>query len=278
MPLSRALMVAGILQALANFTFSWLAGSASTTRRCARDLDGEFHQPSARSCSSPICRRLHEPAIPRRNSPCSPSLRSAHRACVTGFVAAAGWIVFFMLCAAPPSRLLLWSEGALRDRAEREARRGVRRPGSDLAAVIGPMQQRLALPGRQKRPPLAIALDLPDVPAHRLPALDLPPVLLRHAAPEIIAAIPLEPAARIIGMKPAFVAPDRSGWLASTPKKLSEQSRCSGQAWRQQTSLRETLARIGHVLAAEHAEPQHLAGVIRLELRIEMRPVGAVSS
>src|ERR1700679_3118040 len=69
---------------------------------------------------------------------------------------------------------------------------------SNLAAVVRPMQQRLAL----ARPAgmvagVAIAFDLAGVGADRLPALDLPRVV-GDAAAKVIAAIPLEPAARVV--------------------------------------------------------------------------------
>src|SRR6476620_7058849 len=81
---------------------------------------------------------------------------------------------------------------------------------SDLAAVISPVQERLPLPraaGQVTR--LAVPLDLPDMPAYGFPSLDLPPVFGRHAAAHIVAAIPMEPAARIIGVKPSLATPDR---------------------------------------------------------------------
>src|SRR5690606_18057677 len=95
-------------------------------------------------------------------------------------------------------------------RGRRPSRRRRVSRASKLAAVIGPMQQRLALTlaageiaGR------AIGFDLRHMPADRLPAIDLAAVLLGHAPPPVIAAIPLEPAARIVGMDPAFLPPDR---------------------------------------------------------------------
>jgi hypothetical protein len=42
--------------------------------------------------------------------------------------------------------------------------------------------------------------DLSDVPFDLLPAPDLPRVFFRHAAPHIVAAVPLEPTARIIAV------------------------------------------------------------------------------
>jgi hypothetical protein len=63
-----------------------------------------------------------------------------------------------------------------------------------------------------------------------------------------------------------------SGWLASTPKKLSAQSRRFGESFAPANQpLREFAAAIGHVLAAEDAEAEHLARrELRLELRIEV--------
>src|SRR5262245_58891888 len=81
---------------------------------------------------------------------------------------------------------------------------------SELAAVVGPLQQRLPLPraaGQVAR--LTVPLDLPDVPAPCLPSSDLPPVFIEQAAAHVVAAIPLEPAARVVGVDPALVAPHR---------------------------------------------------------------------
>ena len=60
---------------------------------------------------------------------------------------------------------------------------------------------------------LAIALDLADMAAHCFPALDLAGVLVGDAAAHVVAAIPLEPAARIVAEDPALLAPLRQ-WLA----------------------------------------------------------------
>src|SRR5579859_2757382 len=81
---------------------------------------------------------------------------------------------------------------------------------SDLPTVVGPMEQRLAL----TRPAsvvsrVAVALYLPDVPAYRLPAPDLSPVLIRDSPAHVIAAVPLEPASGIVRMQPSLLAPDR---------------------------------------------------------------------
>src|SRR5262249_35458642 len=87
---------------------------------------------------------------------------------------------------------------------------GLRCSGLDLPAVVRPVQQRLALAlAAQEIARLAVALDLAHVATDRLPAPDLAAVLVRHAAPHVVAAVPLEPAARIIAMDPALAAPLR---------------------------------------------------------------------
>ena len=57
---------------------------------------------------------------------------------------------------------------------------------SDFAAVVGPMQQCLALAGPAEQiARFAVLLHLADMAADRLPALDLAAVLLRHAAAHV---------------------------------------------------------------------------------------------
>ena len=80
-------------------------------------------------------------------------------------------------------------------------------PNLKLSGIISPVQQRLALPapavlvtGR------AVLLDLGDMACHGQPAFDLAFVVCTAPA-HVVAAIPLEPTARIIGMDPAFGAP-----------------------------------------------------------------------
>src|SRR5476649_585640 len=82
------------------------------------------------------------------------------------------------------------------------------RPASDFPAVVGPVQQGLALPrptGAVAR--VAVHLDLADVARHRLPTLDLAVVFERQPAAEIVTAIPLEPAARVVLPDPALAPP-----------------------------------------------------------------------
>ena len=95
---------------------------------------------------------------------------------------------------------------------------------SNRPAVVGPMQKRLPLPlpaGEVAR--LAMALNLAHVAAHRLPAFDLPGILARDTAAHIIAAVPLKPAARVVGINPSLLAPDRQR-LAGIDTKIIQRA------------------------------------------------------
>src|SRR5690349_6031878 len=117
------------------------------------------------------------------------------------------------------------------------------------------MQERLALPraaGQVAR--LAVPLDLPDMPAYGLPSPDLAPVFGRHAAAHVVAAIPLEPAARIIGVKPSLAAPDRQRLTGVDAEEIERAVAPVGRELRaREPALGKFLAGIRHVLAAEHA-------------------------
>ena len=80
------------------------------------------------------------------------------------------------------------------------------------------MQQSLALAsatGEVTR--LAVMLNLAHVPLHGFPTADLTLVLFRYASTQVVPAVPLEPAARVVRMHP-FLRHTDSGWLAFTPK------------------------------------------------------------
>src|SRR3954452_24858829 len=111
------------------------------------------------------------------------------------------------------------------------------------------MQQCLALAGAAEQiARLAILLHLPDMPADRLPALDLTAVFLRHAAAQGVAAVPLEPAARIVAVQPALLLPDRQR-LACVDTEVIERAvpvpLCELGAF--EPACRKLLAAIGHV-------------------------------
>src|SRR3974390_65874 len=134
------------------------------------------------------------------------------------------------------------------------------------------MQQRLPLARAAHRiPGLAVFPDLLDVTPHRLPALDLARVFLRHAAAHVIAAVPLKPAARIIGVNPTFLPPFGQR-LARVEAEIIERAVTAfrGKFRAREPTRGKLLATVGHVLAAEDAEPKHLfRRQVRLELRIE---------
>lgn len=91
-----------------------------------------------------------------------------------------------------------------------------------LAAVVSPMEQGLALAratGQVAR--LAVADDLPDVTPYGSPALNLAGILFGQSPADVISAIPLEPAAWVVGVDPAFLAPYRER-LASIDSKIVE--------------------------------------------------------
>src|SRR5579863_1722575 len=148
---------------------------------------------------------------------------------------------------------------------------------SNLPAVVGPVQQRLALPlaaGDVAR--LAMALHLADVPPDCLPAADLTRVLVRDAASQIIAAVPLKPAARIVAIEPALAAPDRQR-LAGIDAEIVQRlvARFFRELGARKPARRKFLAAISHVLTAEHTEPQHLRGrEIGAKFRIEVSAGG----
>src|SRR3954462_6067089 len=80
----------------------------------------------------------------------------------------------------------------------------------DLAAIIRPMQQRLPLAfSAPDVAGLTVHLNLANMAPHGFPAFDLPCILAGEPAAHVVAAIPLEPAAWIVRMYPALLAPNR---------------------------------------------------------------------
>jgi hypothetical protein len=77
------------------------------------------------------------------------------------------------------------------------------------STVVRPVQQGLAL-ARSARDIARLegAAKLRDMTADGLPAADLPLVLARHPPARIVAAVPLEPAARVVWIYPALGPPD----------------------------------------------------------------------
>jgi len=130
MPLSRALLVAGILQALANFTFSWLAWLGVNHLGLAVAISTEnftsaigtvvFVAYLSALCTSPAHTATQFALLTALASFGRTTLSS-----ITGYMAeATGWMVFFALCAAAaiPGLLLLWLLTKRGDFEEIEAR------------------------------------------------------------------------------------------------------------------------------------------------------------
>src|SRR5262249_32003003 len=78
------------------------------------------------------------------------------------------------------------------------------RSASHLPRIIGPVQQGLSLPWTASQiAAAAVLFELRDVPADGSPAADLA-LVVRAAAAQIVAAIPLEPAAGVLVIDPAL--------------------------------------------------------------------------
>src|SRR5262249_20120420 len=114
----------------------------------------------------------------------------------------------------------------------------------------------------------AMLLDLPHMAPDRLPALDLPLVFGGHAAAHVITAIPLKPAARIVGMDPAFAFPFRQRLARIHAEKITAGIVAARRKLRSgEPAFGKFTPAVRHVFAAEYAEPQHLR---RRELRLEL--------
>lgn len=135
------------------------------------------------------------------------------------------------------------------------------------------MQERLPLlaPAVQVARP-AIVFYLRDMPAHGSPALDLALVFAFDASSHVISAIPLEPAAWIIRIYPALVAPDFERLAGVDLEEVDFRVVPVRVELRfGEPGHREFLPAIGHVPPAEYAQLQHLFRCqLGFELFIEM--------
>jgi hypothetical protein len=146
---------------------------------------------------------------------------------------------------------------------------------SNLSAVIGPMQERLSLPfAAAEITRLAMPFDLTDVPADRVPTPDLTPIFVWHPAAHVIAAIPLEPTARVVRVDPSLPAPNRQRLAGIHAEEVERAvSMPYGQLGPGEPAFRKLLARICHVLTAKHAKPKQLPRrQFGSKLRIEIPP------
>ena len=137
MPLSRALLVAGILQAVANFTFSWQAWIGVNHAALALAISTENFTSAIGTVVfiaylSALCTSPAHTATQFALLTAVASFGRTTLASITGFVAAAtGWVVFFALCAAAaiPGLLILWiliKRGNFEDIERKGARRSRR--------------------------------------------------------------------------------------------------------------------------------------------------------
>src|SRR5690349_133410 len=115
---------------------------------------------------------------------------------------------------------------------------------------------------------LAVVPDLRDVSRDRAPAFDLTGVVSGSSA-HVVAAIPLEPAARILWMNPALAPPFAQRLRGVHAEKVEPRIVPLGTEFRACEPARGKLpAAIGHVLATEDAELEHL---LRREIGSESR-------
>src|SRR5687767_14176352 len=136
-----------------------------------------------------------------------------------------------------------------------------------LARVIGPVHRRLPLLAAAfDISGLAVLADGGHMTPNGAPPANLPRVV--GAAPaQVVAAVPLEPAARILGTDPA-VPPPRGERLRRVDAETVQARVVSllAQLRVHEPAGRELLAAVVQVFPAEHAEAQHL---LRRELRRE---------
>jgi hypothetical protein len=144
---------------------------------------------------------------------------------------------------------------------------------SNLAAVIGPVQQSLTLTWSARWiARLAVSPDLRDVPSDCLPALDLACILVRHPSTHVVAAVPVEPATWIVGMNPTLFAPNGQRLAGIDTKEIQRAVAAGGRELGVREPARwKFISAIRHVLSAEHPECEHLfRRELRMKFRIEM--------
>ena len=109
------------------------------------------------------------------------------------------------------------------------------------------------------------------VPAECSPSTYLP-VVIGAAPAKVVAAIPLKPAARILGIDPAFFPPDCERLRCVDSEIVQVRIVTLGtQLGTGKPARRELRGTISHIPSAENAECQHLLGrQLGLELRIEI--------
>lgn len=114
--------------------------------------------------------------------------------------------------------------------------------------------------------------ELGNMPTYRTPATNLTLILAWKAPAHIVATVPLEPAARIVRIDPAFRSPDgkRLGCIhAETVECWIMLPRTELRSL--EPSRRKLIATIRQIPAAEDTQREHLSRhQIRLEVRMEI--------
>src|SRR4030095_4733525 len=106
------------------------------------------------------------------------------------------------------------------------------------------------------------------MPANGTPALNLA-LVIRTTPPEIVTAIPLKPAARVLRVNPPFRPPDRKWLRGIDAEKIELRSVTLGtEPGVGKPVVREFCLTVCHVFAAKNSESKHL---FRTQLRLETR-------
>jgi hypothetical protein len=160
-------------------------------------------------------------------------------------------------------------------RPPRKARQqGCRGARSDHPAVVGPVQQCLPLPPATALVPRpAGVFHLCHMASHPAPAADLTLIVL-HAPAHVVAAVPLEPAARVGRVNPAFFSPHGQRLRGIDAEVVEPRVTRAGRKPRvPEPRAGEFRRSVGHVLPSEHAQLEHFPGAqLRLESGCEVLP------
>ena len=124
--------------------------------------------------------------------------------------------------------------------------------------VVRPLQQRLALArAAEDVSRLAIGPHLPGMAGKGAPAPDLDRIDIGQAAAEIIAAIPLEPAARVRPVYPALLSPHRKRLAALDAETVQCRIGPVRNPRLFEPACREFAPAVVAILALEDAEFEH---------------------
>lgn len=140
-----------------------------------------------------------------------------------------------------------------------DSRSGRKRWKLHFAGVVGPVEQGLALARAAVLVAgLAKRLYLPHVASHVAPAFDLPCVFVWNASTQIVPAIPLEPAARIFFVHPAFANPLRPALAGVNTKVVKRRVVFVTKFRLREPSFGEFTLLAFKVMCTKHAQLEHL--------------------